>query len=651
MREHDVVARLGANAFGILLQCDSADMVAGIVARLETGLVSDGVKAVIGFASSPIEPSVDAAFIAAHRNTVANKQRALIRRAAACGRWPKHYPRAVCPLEYVCGYTLRFAHQAGRSCHPTVGLGESVPGRPHTMNLFALVQSRFPVDRSSILLETDEGRTVSFAELEETTACYAAHIAALGVLPGDRVAVQVEKSVEAVMLYLACLRAGAVYLPLNSAYRESEIAYFLRDATPKIVVHAAKDSGWIAPICAAARVEHRLTLDAALEEADSKLEAGSVDWDKSARKCPPMLGFQHRDDDDLACILYTSGTTGRSKGAMLTHRNLSSNALALHRIWGFTPDDVLLHTLPLFHVHGLFVALNTILLNGGKMIFHTRFDAAAAIAAMARASVFMGVPTYYTRLLAEPGFGHACCEHMRLFVSGSAPLLAETFTEFQSRTGHTILERYGMTETGMITSNPLHAERRGGTVGFPLPEVDVRVALDDGSLAKPGQIGHIQLKGPNVLAGYWQMPDKTAEEFTADGYFKTGDMGTFSDDGYLSIVGRSKDLVICGGYNVYPKEIELLLDTLDGVAESAVIGLPHPDFGEVVAAVVVGRADAALEESTIISTLKQQLANFKVPKRVFVVNELPRNSMGKVQKNLLRQQYSHTFQGKLSSTE
>ena len=511
------------------------------------------------------------------------------------------------------------------------------------MNLFALFQSRFPADQTATVLETELGRAVTFAELEDTTARYAASLVALGVSPGDRVAVQVEKSVDAAMLYLACLRAGAVYLPLNTAYREGEIRYFLGDATPQMFVHASKDTAWVAPICAALKVPHRFTMDADDVDVDTKLKAGSADWSKNASKCPPMLGFQHRDDDDLACILYTSGTTGRSKGAMLTHRNLSSNALALHRIWGFQANDVLLHTLPLFHVHGLFVALNTILLNGGRIIFHTRFDAAATIRAMQRATVFMGVPTYYTRLLAEASFDHACCEHMRLFVCGSAPLPAETFTEFQSRTGHTILERYGMTETGMITSNPLHAERRAGTVGFALPGIDVRVALDDGSVARADEIGHIQLKGPNVLAGYWQMPDKTAQEFTPDGYFKTGDMGTFSVDGYLSIVGRSKDLVISGGYNVYPKEIELLLDTIEGVAESAVIGLPHPDFGEAVAAVVVGQPKAALEESAIISTLKVQLANFKVPKRVFVVDELPRNAMGKVQKNLLRQQYGDTF--------
>ncbi len=509
-------------------------------------------------------------------------------------------------------------------------------------NLYALFQSRFPENRAEIFLEADDGRVVTFAELDETTARYAGFMQSMGVVAGDRVAVQVEKSVESVMLYLACLRAGAVYLPLNTAYRESEIAYFLGDATPTVFVHSPNDDAWIAPICDSLKIAHRFTLGA-----DGKISSGQGDWGKNASNCPPMLRIANRGHDDLACILYTSGTTGRSKGAMLTHQNLSSNALTLHRYWGFAPNDVLLHTLPLFHVHGLFVALNTILLNGGKMIFHRKFDAPAAIAAMKNATVFMGVPTYYTRLLAEPMFAAASCAHMRLFVSGSAPMLTETFNAFRQRTGHTILERYGMTETGMISSNPLNGERRGGTVGFPLPEIAARVMLDDGSVAAPNEIGHIQVKGPNVLAGYWQMPEKTAEEFTSDGYFKTGDMGVFSKDGYLSIVGRSKDLVICGGYNVYPKEIELLLDSLDGVGESAVIGLPHPDFGEAVTAVIVKAASVAgdaLIEADMIALLKTQLANFKVPKRIFVVNDLPRNAMGKVQKNVLRAQYANTFQ-------
>lgn len=500
------------------------------------------------------------------------------------------------------------------------------------------------MDRGRIFLETETGREVSFAMLDDMVARYAGHMRALGVRPRDRVAVQVEKSVEAVLLYLACLRAGVVYLPLNTAYRESEIAYFLGDATPTLFVHASHDTAWVKPIVEKLGIAHRFTLGGALSGAvNEKVADTSADWHENASNAAPMLGFEHRDDSDLACILYTSGTTGRSKGAMLTHKNLTSNALTLHRYWGFREDDVLLHTLPLFHVHGLFVALNTILLNGGRMIFHTKFDAAQVVRALPRATVFMGVPTYYTRLLAEPTFTADCCAHMRLFVSGSAPLLPETFAAFKSHTGHTILERYGMTETGMICSNPLHAERRGGTVGFPLPEVDVRVVRDEGSVAAANEIGHIQVRGPNVLAGYWQMPEKTREEFTEDGFFKTGDMGMFSADGYLSIVGRSKDLVICGGYNVYPKEIELLIDSFDSVVESAVVGVPHPDFGEAVVAVVVAKKDASRDEAVMISVLKSQLANFKVPKRVFFVDDLPRNAMGKVQKNVLREHYGKIF--------
>jgi malonyl-CoA/methylmalonyl-CoA synthetase len=523
-------------------------------------------------------------------------------------------------------------------------------------NLYALFAARFPQDKSRIFLETEDGRVVDFAELEATVARYAGLIKVLGVLPGDRVAVQVEKSPEALMLYLACLKSGAVYLPLNSAYRENEIAYFLGDAEPKIFVHAERDTDWVMPICERLKVAHRYTFE------NSKPQQGRGSWDKNASNASPMLEIAHRAADDLAAILYTSGTTGRSKGAMITHRNLSSNALTLHQYWGFKAGDVLLHALPLFHVHGLFVACHTALLNafqGGRILFHSKFDAhktAALIGAKVgeRVTVFMGVPTMYTRLLALPEseFNASICERMRLFVSGSAPLLAETFNPFKARTGHTILERYGMTETGMITSNPLGDGskesaaklRRGGTVGLPLPGVSLRVMNDDGSVAAPREIGGIQVKGDNVLPGYWRMPEKNAEEYTVDGYFKTGDVGLIDNDGYVSIVGRSKDLVISGGFNVYPKEIELLLDEMPGVTESAVIGIPHADFGEAVAAVVVAQSGVALSEAEIIATLKSQLANFKVPKRVFVVKELPRNTMGKVQKNELRKLYANTFE-------
>ncbi len=503
-------------------------------------------------------------------------------------------------------------------------------------NLYALFDSRFPKDKSRPFIETENGRVITVGEIEETAARYAGFIRDLGVAPGERVAVQVEKSPEALILYLACLRAGVIYLPLNSAYREGEIAYFLGDAEPKIFIHSGRDAAWVEPICARLGVAHHFTLN----------EDGRGSWAENASKAAPMLEIVPRSGDDLAAILYTSGTTGRSKGAMITHRNLSSNALTLHKYWGFQPNDVLLHVLPLFHVHGLFVAAHCVLLNGGKMIFHNKFDAKAALAALPRATVFMGVPTMYVRLLAEAAFGKSLCAHMRLFVSGSAPLLAETFNEFQMRTGQAILERYGMTETGMITSNPLEgapASRRGGTVGFPLPGVTVRIMNDDGSTAKPGEIGNIQVKGDNVLPGYWRLPEKNKEEFTPDGFFKTGDVGMIDAAGYVSIVGRSKDLVISGGYNVYPKEIELLIDEMPGVNESAVIGLPHPDFGEAVAAVVVAKPGQVLVESDIIQALKGRLANFKVPKRVFVVADLPRNAMGKVQKNELRKQYAATF--------
>jgi malonyl-CoA/methylmalonyl-CoA synthetase len=418
------------------------------------------------------------------------------------------------------------------------------------------------------------------------------------------------------------------------------VDYFLGNATPTVVVHQAKDEVWMRALCDRRGIVHRYTLPL---ENEAKSEQTRHCWHESARKAPPMLEVVQRDADDLAAILYTSGTTGRSKGAMITHRNLSSNARTLHHYWGFRPGDVLLHVLPVFHVHGLFVACHTALLNGSKMIFHARFDAAAVLSGLPRATVFMGVPTMYVRLLSEAAFSSETCRNIRLFVSGSAPLLAETFEAFCQRTGHTILERYGMTETGMITSTPLLGERRGGTVGLPLPGVAVRVLDEEGSVCANGEIGDLQVKGDNVLPGYWQMPEKNKEEFTADGYFKTGDVGRIDADGYITIVGRSKDLVISGGYNVYPKEIELLLDEIDGVQESAVIGLPHADFGEAVVAVIVKKPAATLVESEVIASMKRKLAAFKVPKRVFLVEDLPRNAMGKVQKNELRARYSDTF--------
>jgi malonyl-CoA/methylmalonyl-CoA synthetase len=497
-------------------------------------------------------------------------------------------------------------------------------------NLYAQFEARFPAERSQPLLILDSGGTLSYAQADEGSARYAALFAGLGLAPGDRVAVQVEKSPEALLVYLACLRAGLVYLPLNSAYREGEVDYFLANAQPGAVVSQPESLPWLEPLAARRGIRHVFSLD----------ERGRGTLVDSARAAPARFSTLERSSDDLAAILYTSGTTGRSKGAMITHGNLASNAVVLHREWGFRPDDVLVHMLPLFHVHGLFVACHCVLMNGTAMRFHAKFDARRAIADFAASTVFMGVPTFYTRLLAEPGLTREACARMRLFVSGSAPLLSETQREFEARTGQRILERYGMTETGMLTSNPLAGERRPGSVGMALPGTGVRVVDDAGRPCAAGAIGHVQVRGANVFSGYWRMPERNREEFTADGWFRTGDMGSFSDDGYLAIVGRSKDLIITGGYNVYPKEIEIEIDELPGVAESAVVGVPHPDFGEAVTAVVVARPGAAPpSEAEIIAALKRRLANFKVPKRVYVVGELPRNAMGKVQKNVLRDRY------------
>ena len=436
------------------------------------------------------------------------------------------------------------------------------------------------------------------------------------------------------MLYLATVRAGFVYLPLNTAYRAAEMAYFIENAAPSVVVCSPKNFGWIAQTAFARGTSHIFTLDEPVQGRNSgSLLSRAVHFGD-------RFDTVHRDSDDLAAILYTSGTTGRSKGAMLTHSNLASNIAVLHDVWQWQKGDVLLHTLPLFHIHGLLVAAHGALYNGSKMIFLSKFDSAEVIQQLPRSTIFMGVPTYYVRLLADPTFGHEPCAGMRLFVSGSAPLLADTFSQFAQRSGHQILERYGMSETAMLTSNPYTGERKPGTVGPALPGVSVRVVNAEGVSCASGEVGEIQVKGPNVFKGYWQMPEKTAEEFTDDAYFKTGDVGFFDDDLYLSIVGRSKDLIITGGYNVYPKEIEAIIDELPGVLESAVIGVPHPDFGEAVVAVIVPRAEATLSESVIIQTLKNAIANFKVPKQVHVVTELPRNTMGKVQKNLLREQFS-----------
>jgi malonyl-CoA/methylmalonyl-CoA synthetase len=501
-------------------------------------------------------------------------------------------------------------------------------------NLYALLRTRFPGDLRRNFIETGDGRHYSYGDLEAISGRFARLLRDCGVAKGDRVLVQVEKSPEALFLYLACLRAGAIYVPLNIAYRAAELAYFIADAEPRVIVCDPGAQGAIEEPARAAAVRRVLTLD--------ETGAGTLVTDSAG--LPADFPDEPTNPDDIAAILYTSGTTGRSKGAMLSHGNLSSNALTLHRAWGFRADDVLLHALPIFHTHGLFVASNCVLLNGTGMLFLAKFDADVVTRLLLRATVFMGVPTFYTRLLAHDGFDRAACRSMRLFISGSAPLLDETFHAFRARTGHTILERYGMTEAGMITSNPLDGARIAGSVGPALPGIEVRVAADDGRLLPPGETGVLEIRGPNLFRGYWRMPEKTREEFRADGYFITGDVARIDEHGYVSIVGRAKDLIISGGFNVYPKEVEMQIDAIEGVAESAVIGVPHPDFGEAVAAIVTCKKGAApLSAESIIATLKSQLANFKVPKQVFFADDLPRNAMGKVQKNVLRDRHKDTF--------
>jgi malonyl-CoA/methylmalonyl-CoA synthetase len=515
-------------------------------------------------------------------------------------------------------------------------------------NLYAALRAAFPSDLNAVAVETDEGLHYTWRDLDRATAMLANLLKSLDLPQGSRVAVQVEKSVEAMMLYLATLRAGYVFLPLNTAYQSAEIEYFIGNAEPAVVVCSSANFGWVSKIAFKAGTQHVFTLND--DRTGSLLERASHQSDQhTPATCQA---------DDLAAILYTSGTTGRSKGAMLTHGNMLSNALTLKAYWGWSatggPEgrgDVLIHALPIFHVHGLFVAIHGALINGSKMIWMAKFDPQRAIANMAKATVFMGVPTLYVRMLAEPSLTRDAVKNMRLFIAGSAPLLIETFADWQTRTGQTILERYGMSETAMLTSNPYSAdarygnqsERRGGTVGFPLPGVSLRVRGDDGTDLPVGEIGGIQVKGPNVFKGYWRMPEKTAEEFTTDGYFKTGDVGKVDGRGYVTIVGRSKDLIISGGYNVYPAEIEGYINEMKGVAESAVVGVSHPDFGEVGVAVVIAKPGATVQAEAIVAELKSKLANFKIPKKCFVVAELPRNTMGKVQKNLLREQYKSLF--------
>jgi len=504
-------------------------------------------------------------------------------------------------------------------------------------NLFAALRAAFPSDLNATAVETDNGLHYAWRDMERATAMLANLLASLKLPQGARIAVQVEKSVEAMLLYLATLRAGYVFLPLNTAYQSAEIEYFIGNAEPAVVVCSKKNFGWVSKIAFKAGTLNVFTLDD--DRTGSLLER--------AAHCSDKHIVAVKQADDLAAILYTSGTTGRSKGAMLSHGNMLSNALVLKDYWGWRTreegGDVLIHALPIFHVHGLFVALHGALINGSKMIWCAKFDPKFVVQKMPEASVFMGVPTLYVRLLNEPGLDKNAVRNMRLFVAGSAPLLIETFNQWQEKTGHTILERYGMSETAMLTSNPYKGDRRGGTVGFALPGVTLRVQDDDGNVLGVDAIGDIQVKGPNVFKAYWRMPEKTKEEFTADGFFKTGDVGKIDAAGYITIVGRSKDLIISGGYNVYPAEIEGYINDLPGVAESALVGVPHPDFGEVGVAVVIAKPGVTLQAHTIIASLKSKLANFKIPKQCFVVSELPRNTMGKVQKNLLREQHKTLF--------
>ena len=500
-------------------------------------------------------------------------------------------------------------------------------------SLFTHFQRQFAAHADDELLCTEQDKSYSYLDIDMRSAQFARYLTDLGISPGDRISVQVEKSPETLCLYLACLRAGFVYHPLNMGYKSRELEYFLGDADPAVVICDARNEGSVGSVASAAGIDHLLTLN----------PDGSGTLPDRASESPAEFDTLHRNKDDLAALLYSSGTTGVPKGIMLTHYNLVSNTEALIGAWGFTADDRLLHALPIFHVHGLFVAIGCALLSGASMRWLPAYDAQQVVHYLPECTVLMGVPTYYTRLLSEQSFTAKVAENVRLFISGSAPLLAETFVEFETRTGQRILERYGMTETNMNTSNPLHGERKPGTVGPPLPGVEARICDDDGIVLDVGEIGNLQVRGPNVFVGYWKMPEKTAEDFTDDGYFNTGDNGRIDSDGYVSIVGRTKDLIITGGLNVYPKEVELFIDDLQGIIESAVIGVPHADFGEAVVAVVVPEADGTLDEGGIINAAKEKLANFKVPKRVVFVDELPRNTMAKVQKNLLRESYDKLF--------
>ncbi|HEX7877008.1 MAG TPA: malonyl-CoA synthase [Sphingobium sp.] len=500
-------------------------------------------------------------------------------------------------------------------------------------NLYTRLQACFPADRNGVFATLADGARMTYADVEDSSARYAALLAAMGVVRGDRVAVQTPKSIDMLMLYLGCLRAGAVFLPLNSAYTAGELEYFMRDAQPALFVCDVTQIDLIRPLAAAAGVGRVETLGA---QGDGSLA-------QQAKACAPVCQTLDVADDELAAILYTSGTTGRSKGAMLSHGNLASNAFTLRDYWRFSAEDTLLHALPVFHTHGLFVATNVTLAAGASMIFLPGFDVEQVLDALPRSTVMMGVPTFYIRLLKEDRFTRSLVEHMRLFVSGSAPLSADIHRQFSTRVGHAILERYGMTETNMNASNPYEGERRAGTVGLPLPGVSIRIAdPETGAVLPQGEIGVIEIAGPNVFQGYWKMPEKTEAEFR-NGYFISGDLGLIDDRGYVSIVGRSKDLIISGGYNIYPAEVEAAMDELAEVRESAVIGVLHPDMGEGVVAVVVPVDKDYADGDALKAQLVERLARFKQPRKIVFVDELPKNGMGKVQKNVLREQLADSF--------
>lgn len=502
------------------------------------------------------------------------------------------------------------------------------------MNAYSFFRRGFADRLEAAFLEADSGDRYTYADLERETARVASFLTGLGLARGDRVAAQIDKSPQGLFLYLGCIRAGFCFLPLNTAYQRGELGYFLQDAEPRVVVCRPQMLDTFAELGKSAASAPRLY---ALDENGVGTLADAVRSADRAFDDPALA------ERDLAVIIYTSGTTGRSKGAMVTHGNLTSNAAVLRDYWRFTAHDVLLHALPIFHTHGLFVATNVILLAGGSMIFLPGLDVDDLIRFMPQATTMMGVPTFYTRLLSDPRLDRELVGHMRLFVSGSAPLLAETHAEFEKRTGQRILERYGMTETGMIASNPLDGERRAGTVGLPLPDVEVRITSEKGDRLPSGETGNVEVRGPNVFQGYWRMPERTAQEFREDGFFITGDLGALEPDGYLRLAGRAKDLIISGGLNVYPKEIETLIDALPGVDESAVFAVPHPDFGEAVAAAVTLLPGASLDAQALLNALRPQLASFKVPKRIYILDELPRNAMSKVQKALLRERYAGAF--------